>query len=61
MIMAEWKSVKKPPKETGRYFVWDGFRVRIEYFYASSNLGWAGAQADRITHWMPLPEPPEGE
>lgn len=22
----------------------------IEYFYASSNLGWVGAQANRITH-----------
>ncbi len=61
MIMAEWISVKKPPKETGRYFVWDGYRTRIEYFYASSNLGWAGVQANRITHWMPLPGPPEGE
>ena len=33
----------------------------IEYFYASSNLGWVGAQANRITHWMPLPELPGGE
>ena len=57
----KWISVKEPPKETGRYYVWDGCRTRIEYFYASSHLGWAGVQAKRITHWMPLPEPPEGD
>lgn len=64
VLHGKWIScAEKLPEETGRYLVCDRLdeRVRIEYFYASCNLGWAGAQAYKITHWMPLPEPPKGE
>lgn len=53
-----WHRVEEEPKENGRYFVsWEGAVAPDEYkngvwLYASMfNL--------RITHWMPLPEPPK--
>ena len=53
-----WHRVEEPPKENGRYLVsWEGAVTTDEYkngvwLYASMfNL--------RVTHWIPLPEPPK--
>ena len=67
-IMSEggWHDAEKdPPKETDCYI------VRIDYGigqmttmreYISSESKWLMSREEKITHWMPMPEPPkEGE
>lgn len=53
-----WRRVEEPPKENGRYFAsWEGAVTTDEY----KNGVWLYASMfnQRITHWMPLPEPPK--
>lgn len=59
--MSEWISVKdKLPKEPGYYLVcW--FRCSgpvIDIVYWRGKTTWARGN-QRITYWMPLPNPPE--
>lgn len=66
--MAEWISVKDRLPEKGGYYlvVTDDAMISIEEF-SKEKLAWLGYDWDnaevyeliRITHWMPLPEPPE--
>ena len=52
-----WISVKERlPEETGSYLVHDiSMGIRVFYFGKGEvRSGWFG-----VTHWMPLPEPPE--
>ena len=52
----EWISVNdRLPDKAMWCLVWDGLDVEKEYFYDDHF-----AFGD-ITHWMPLPEPPESE
>lgn len=54
-----WVSVKHPPTEGRRYWVWDvdGFCYCDTWRCGKWEL--ADAMPDtKITHWMPLPEPP---
>ncbi len=65
----KWISVSDPPKEKGCYLVnvnhwWDGKPVAREAFWNGDD--WLSCYdkfkiSQRVTHWMPLPEPPKGE
>ena len=66
--MSEWISVKERlPEKPGEYLVayqpcyWDNvqpeFRVGIDSFRGKT--AWAKKKYQCVTHWMPLPEPPE--
>lgn len=68
--MSQWISVNdRLPKEKGEYLVayhpcyWDnvseGTVVGIDSFRGKTQ--WAKKKYQRVTHWMPLPDPPEGE
>ena len=53
-----WHRVEEPPKENGRYLVTlEGAVTTDEY----KNGVWLCASLfnQRVTHWMPLPEPPK--
>lgn len=67
--MSEWISVKdRMPETYGRYLVHvediAGHEPQesceyIEYYWGNGRFtGW---EIFRVTHWMPLPEPPESE
>jgi len=52
--MSEWISVEDElPERFGQYLGWDGMSVDIEWFVDGEWL------VGGVTHWMPLPEPPE--
>lgn len=64
-----WISVKeRQPEKAGRYLVYAEWGRDIGLFMSgqwyilggnfSGNVEWCKAA---VTHWMPLPEPPEGE
>jgi hypothetical protein len=68
VTVQEWNSVKERlPEESGMYIVTanDGHAQRVSFvLWQKKNRMWnlTGARSYwRITHWMPLPEPPEGE
>lgn len=53
-----WVRVEEPPKENGRYLVhWQDVVTTDEF----KNGVWLYASMfnQRVTHWMPLPEPPK--
>jgi len=67
-----WISVKDMlPKEKGYYIVGNYCNTGEEHFYSEHSFGfWDGSnwgyiksqmQLDEITHWMPLPGPPQKE
>lgn len=68
-VGGKWIPVSEPPKEKGCYLVtvkhWlDGKPVTREAFWNSAD--WFSCEkrqeiTPRVTHWMPLPEPPKGE
>lgn len=64
--MDEWISVKdRLPDAEGRYIVYATISKAYNVIYYGC-LNWTGNAWDcsfgaNITHWMPLPEPPEGE
>lgn len=69
----KWIPVSEPPKERGCYLIsvkhWvDGKPVTREAFWNGEDwLSCYWKKGDRVeltprvTHWMPLPEPPKGE
>ena len=62
-IMSEggWHPVSESPKETDDYIVridCGAVQVTSMRYYIASLNKWGGE--DKITHWMPLPEPPKG-
>lgn len=71
MSMTEWISVKERlPEKAGEYLVayhpcyWDDVdtthhEVGIDTFRGKSS--WAKKKFQRVTHWMPKPEPPKEE
>ena len=50
------------PEKRGAYYVYlsddFGFRPDMDFF---ENGDWNSYTVGDVTHWMPLPEPPEGE
>ncbi|RKO74378.1 hypothetical protein C5E04_18850 [Pectobacterium parmentieri] len=44
------------PDKNGGYLTWDGTHIRSTPFFFGGFHCW---QPERITHWQPLPEPPQ--
>ena len=69
VTVQEWISVTESPKGKGCYFVavnhWlDGKPVTREAYW--NGCDWLSCDkkrelTPRVTHWMPLPQPPKGE
>lgn len=65
--MSEWISVKdRLPEKTGLYLIYEQkYNPMMETCFYSNCSGWqygfSDSDAELITHWMPLPEPPEIE
>ena len=65
----EWISVKdRLPEKSGRYIVfglgWNNEKKMSTLLFGTKTNEWiaTGAWKDwKVTHWMPLPEPPEVE
>lgn len=60
--MSEWISVKdRLPEKKGIYVVLSK-TCNIVYYDCLNWTGeaWECAFGSKVTHWMPLPEPPEG-
>lgn len=67
--MAEWISVKdRLPESKGQYIVayhpcyWNNVQENTICVGMDSFMGktrWAKNKFQRVTHWMPLPEPPK--
>lgn len=68
VTVQEWVDVKdRLPEESGMYIVTanDGHAQRVSFVqWQKKNRMWnlTGARSYwRVTHWMPMPQPPEGE
>lgn len=68
VTVQRWIPASEPPKESGEYNVMIlGGVIPTSLFYSKSENGWYESTDDdhaepyRITHWMPLPEPPKEE
>ena len=61
--MSDWISVEdRLPDGKGKdYLVFDGNAVSFDYFNASTEefAFHFAFHSDEVTHWMPLPAPPE--
>lgn len=64
-LLMKWISIKdKLPEKDSLVLITDGERVTIAEWYQEQGWGLAredkaiGIFADTITHWMPLPAPP---
>jgi hypothetical protein len=61
----DWISVEdRLPKENGRYLIMTVFKntpVRYTSYKKEIDYPWAWFGEGEVTHWMPLPEPPESE
>lgn len=58
------KCSDKYPEDMTDVLVTDGWEVKIMWWYDGKWNSWASRLAldsDSITHWKPLPNPPEGE
>ena len=65
--MSEWISVKdqEPPKDTKILCFYDGYIDVLEYWYDEVGekvfFNPPIANVTGVSHWMPLPKPPEDE
>lgn len=60
---AEWISVEERlPEQYGLFLIADD-KGNMEVASWTKQFGWfsGGNRVKRVTHWMPLPEPPKGE
>ena len=61
--MSEWISVKERlPEETYLVLVWDNDCDQVAIASLQRDGSWCGDgvwKDANVTHWMPLPEPPE--
>lgn len=60
--MSEWQDIKTAPKDGTRVLVWDAelrmcFACSFEYGIWQTGV-WTGRHP-KVTHWQPLPPPPE--
>lgn len=56
----QWIPVsERLPEEIDFYQTWDGHEVAPEWY--DPDLGWPDDTFGNITHWMPLPSPPEAD
>lgn len=63
--VGEWVSVKdRLPEKNGDYITYDRDGTVWPHFFTASSKVWEdalGFSTELVTHWMPLPEPPEEE
>lgn len=61
----QWISVKdRPPEDNDRVIAFRPYEAEVSAYRYSVMWGWAlktSVSHSGITHWMPLPEPPQGE
>ena len=62
----EWVSVETPPEKFGWYLGWgQRFSPTKLLWWDCANWQYPGGESpsclQHMTHWMPLPEPPQGE
>lgn len=58
--MSEWISVDNPPKHAGEYLISDGQSIDLAtYMFRAASWVLNKSKCEKITHWMPRPEPPE--
>ena len=61
----EWiERSKRNPKERGQYLVYRADVFQIDFANFGTSKGWDNGRYTkgspyRVTHWMPLPEPPK--
>lgn len=71
--MSEWQPIETAPKDGSDILVWDDFEISITFWGKTAHVpiyGWIQVDFGDLydlepmepqpTHWMPLPEPPEG-
>lgn len=61
-VRPKWISVKDEinlPEHLCCYFVTDGINVTMAYYDFSGFVGYDWNLIKIVTHWMPLPNPPE--
>jgi len=58
--MSKWISFReRKPELSGEYIVFsESLNVTVSWYYAHAGQSFG---APYVTHWMPLPEPPEQE
>ena len=63
--MSEWKPIETAPKDGTRIMLWpigncrNGLRMETGHWCLNGHWK-CGERSPRATHWMPLPEPPDG-
>ena len=71
----EWNTIENPPTEWGNFLVWHEKYGMETLWFQLKDGGWDGRKSGnwycedgddddypknwRVTHWMPLPEPPK--
>jgi hypothetical protein len=64
MTRTEWQPIETAPKDQARvmlFSAWPMKRIVVARWIGSPHECWlceGGGLADRVTHWMPLPDPP---
>lgn len=62
VTVQKWVPVTERLPEESRYYLcyWDGHTRLCKYWRQYKRFEFNGREA-KVTHWMPLPEPPKGE
>lgn len=62
-LASKWIPVtERLPEPLTIVFIWDSTNKRATDAYMTRHMEWVGiSMSHEVTHWMPLPEPPEGE
>lgn len=61
-VTGKWIPVTERMPEKSCYCLcyWKGYTCRCKYWRQSQRFEFNGREV-KVTHWMPLPEPPKGE
>jgi len=54
-----WIPVSEPPKTDGTYLLRNIYEDVYSCDFIADTNTWVLSEYDSITHWMPLPQPPE--
>lgn len=57
--MNDWQPIETAPKEGQILVVKDGVALLIEASSLGLRLHCAKVEGEKLSHWMPLPAPPE--